>query len=309
VAVVVAGSGAASALVGPVARSPWRVFVLAAALTLVTSNDVVILALAPPVLAAARPARSAAALFVGANVSAVLLPQASPTNVMVATAAGLDFGGYVGLAWPVGLTMVAAAALAVAVGLRPDAREGPVRRPLDRTQRLLLTVAAASVLAQPVADRIGLPQAGLGLMLCVFAVLLAMRVRLPVGTVLQGGAWLVVPIGGVMLGAGQLLAARFGSGLGTVVALFATAGVATDLAVAATGAQLAAAGQVPAAGVLAAVTAGAFLTPVGSISGLLLVQQFRAAQVRVPWLAVFGAAAAIAVVTFAAALVVVSVTG
>jgi Na+/H+ antiporter NhaD/arsenite permease-like protein len=291
-----------------VAIYPWRVFALAAGLTLVTSNDVVILALAPAVLATDNPARSAAALFVGANVSAVLLPQASPTNVMVATATGLDFGGYLTLAWPVGVVMVATAAVIVVVGLRPTARVPRVRERLNRTQKLVLTVAAASVLAQPVAERFGLSPAGLGLVLSAFAVLLAVTVRLPVREVLEGGAWLVVPIGGVMVAAGQLLAKLFGSGLGAVIALFATAGVATDLAVAATGAQLAAEGQVPAAGVLAAVTAGAFLTPVGSISGLLLIQQFRSAKVTIPWITVFGTAATIAIVVFAAALMVVSVS-
>lgn len=297
VASVIARSGTARALAAPFASSPLWVFAIAASLTLITSNDTVILTLAPLALLSARPAHAAAALFVGANVSAALLPQASPTNMMLASVNELSFREYVAMAAPVGFAMIAVAALAVAACLRPAGNTGSARPrpPLSRDERLVLVAAALAVAAQPAADALGLETAGLGVVVALWALLLAKLVGVPVGRVLGDGAWLVLPVSLVMLGAGGLLAPAFPSGGAGVLALFASAGVTTDLAAAATGAHLSAAGAVPVAGVLIAVTAGAFLSPIGSLSGLLLYQQFHLCRVRVPYLLVYGFASCVAV--------------
>lgn len=50
----------------------------------------------------------------------------------------------------------------------------------------------------------------------------------------------------------------------------------------------------------AAGCAGAFLSPIGSLSGLLLYQQFHLCRVRVPYLVVYGFSSCVAVAALAA---------
>lgn len=264
---------------------PIAVFGAAAALTVVTSNDVVIVALAPIVLLAERPWRAAAALFIGANVTAVFLPQGSPTNVIVQSAADLSFVDYARITLLIGVVMAVVAGLGVwaLLGRNRDGHHlDEMAVPLGRRGWAVLAVAAATIVTQPLADLFGLPQWAVGVVVGCVALAWGASLGIRPVDVLTRTAWVVVPVAMVAIAVGGVLAdyMALGPPLGAL-GLFITSGVLTDITGAAVGAELVTNGVIEAQPALVAVTAGAFLTPIGSVSGLLLITKFREAGVPI----------------------------
>ena len=81
--------------------------------------------------------------------------------------------------------------------------------------------------------------------------------------------------------------------------LFTLSATTTDIAAAGVAATLVAQGFVPASAALVAVTAGAFATPFGSLSGILLMQSYFASGVK-PDKRIFIASSACAVLAWVA---------
>lgn len=288
-AVAVASS---PSLASMVPSSPVGVMLCAAVLSVVLSNDVVVLLLGPLLAVRRVSVWGVAALFVGANVSGGLLPQGSPKNLLL-LGPELPFWGFVGVSWRSSVVLLAVAVLFFGVVslFRPAffvPRSGGVRSGWSSVALML----PAAVVLQPLADVVGVGRLVLG----VFLVLLAVVV-----SVLSGGGWrvpvmavpwllvLVVPV--VVVAAAVLEGSSVLSGAVSLVWLGV---LLSDLSAGAAGASLVSSGVVEGWRALGLVSASAFFSPSGSVSGLLLMMVFR----RAGWRVVVGGLLVSAVVAF-----------
>ena len=306
VACVVADTGQLDVLARRVPLHPLTVFIAAAVLTVFTSNDVVIVVLAPLVVAGPTPWRRTAALFVGANVTGLLLPQGSPTNVMIQNAAGLDWWGYVRASGATTAVLFLAAALSVALILngRHQDEHAPIEAKSVRSALSTLAVAAATLALQPMWALAKWPTWTLGVFLLCGAVAVAAR-RHAGRAVLLRSAWLVVPAATAMSAAGTVFVQAAPQVSGNVAAwsVFGLSGVVTDLAAAGFASGLVQENLIAPNLALAAVSAGAFLSPVASLSGVLLLRECQRAELRPP-VRMFVWCAVISVVAMAAVTIV-----
>ena len=286
VAAVAAQNGSVSRLGRRVGTHPVAVMFLSAAVAVLTSNDTAVVALAPIAIFSLAPWRTGAALFIGSNVVALALPQGSPTNILIKSAANWDFVSYAKGVLPEAIALLMVATLFILVIAHSKAtldKEEQLlsEEPVGNDYRLLSAVLAC-VLLQPVFDVLSLPQWLLGVLLIVLSLSSALWLRLSPAEVLKQTAWLVLPMGVVLCAAGGLIATSVGSNSVWLLCLtlFALSATITDIAAAGVAASLVAQGLVPASAALVAVTAGAFATPFGSLSGLLLLQRFAASGVK-----------------------------
>ena len=304
VAALLVRSGVAATLAERFAFDPLRIFLVASVLTLLSSNDTVILVLGPMAVTSAHPVLSGATLFVGANVSAALLPQASPTNLLVADAAGWSFADYVTATLPTALGMAAVAAVAVwLVSRRARRRRSSVPR-TTRRERQVLAFAATTLLVQPLGDAVGASRAVVGIVLLGVVAAAAVLFEVAPTRVMRDAAWLILPVVAVVVTAVDVVAAALGSMSSTAAttALLVLGAGFTDLTAAAAGAVLVESGRLAGPAVIAVVTATAFGSPVGSLSALLLAHEYRARGGARYLRAVFAIATAIAVIAGAAGL-------
>jgi Na+/H+ antiporter NhaD/arsenite permease-like protein len=286
VAAVAAQNGTVSRLSRRVGTHPVAVMFLSMAVAVLTSNDTAVVALAPIAILSRTPWRTGAALFIGSNVVALALPQGSPTNVLIKSAAAWDFVSYAKGVLPEATALLLVATLFMLVISRSKAESSEKEQlhpaePVGSDYRVLSAVLAC-VLLQPVFDAFELPQWLLGVLLIVLSLLAARWLRVSPAEVLKQTAWLVLPMGVVLCAAGGLIATSVGSNSVWLLCLtlFALSATITDIAAAGVAASLVAQGLVPASAALVAVTAGAFATPFGSLSGLLLLQRFAASGVK-----------------------------
>lgn len=286
VAAVAAQNGTVSRLSRRYGTNPVAVMFLSMAVAVLTSNDTAVVALAPIAILSRTPWRTGAALFIGSNVVALALPQGSPTNVLIKSAAAWDFVSYAKGVLPEATALLLVATLFMLVISRSKA-ESSEKEQLHTAESVgsdyrVLSAVFACVLLQPVFDILSLPQWLLGVLLIVVSLLAARWLRVSPTEVLKQTAWLVLPMGVVLCAAGGLIATSVGSNSVWLLCLtlFALSATITDIAAAGVAASLVAQGLVPASAALVAVTAGAFATPFGSLSGLLLLQRFAASGVK-----------------------------
>ena len=286
VAAVASQNETVSRLGRRVGTHPVAVMLLAAVTAVLTSNDTAVVALAPIAIFSVTPWRTGTALFVGSNTVALALPQGSPTNVLIKSAANWDFVSYAKGVFPeaVALLVVATVFMFVISHTKAERQEKEHTRPAESvgSDYRVLSAVLACVLLQPVFDVFGLPQWLLGVLLIVFSLLAARRLRISPAEVAKQTAWLVLPMGVVLCAAGGLIATSVGGNSVWLLCLmlFALSATITDIAAAGVAASLVAQGLVPASAALVAVTAGAFATPFGSLSGLLLLQRYAASGVK-----------------------------
>jgi Na+/H+ antiporter NhaD/arsenite permease-like protein len=315
-AAVLTDAGVTRIVAGYMSTSPVGVLLVAAAASSVLSNDVVIVAMAPVVLLRRTRVVDAAALFVGANITGGLLPTGSPTNLMIF--GDLGFFSYLGVSAPVTVAMVAAATAAFAVGWRllpnsitarvdDDATPAEVDAPGDSpdwttTRKALAALGLLAVASQPICSLLGVPRSVLGFALCMVAVVAAKAVGYRVGAVIAQAPWQIGPVVLVLAAGASLLAQSPATAMGSWQWGFLTFFVSafgTDLLAAALAAPAVLAGYVAGPTVLVAVTAGAFVTPVASVSGILLLEEHQAMGLRTSAVSVV-MAATVAVVCWAA---------
>ena len=288
-----------------VGTHPVAVMFLAAGVAVMASNDTAVVALAPIAVFSRTPWRTGAALFVGSNVVALALPQGSPTNVLIKSAAEWDFASYVKNVFPVSLVLLLVATvfmLAVSHKSERTSKIEPLyyKKPVVSDYKIVLAVFAC-VLLQPVFDVLSLPQWLLGVFLLVSSVASSKMLALNTSEVMKQTAWLVLPMGVVLCAAGSVIAESIGDNSVWLLCLilFTLSATTTDIAAAGVAATLVAQGFVPASAALVAVTAGAFATPFGSLSGILLMQSYFASGVK-PDKRIFIASSACAVLAWVA---------
>jgi hypothetical protein len=309
-AVVYHQAGLTAKLAARLRPGPLGVLVLAAAASAVLSNDVVIVAFAAVVLA--RPTRvvDAAALYIGANVTGGLLPQGSPANLLLL--GDRAFASYLAVSVPVTAAMLAVAVAGVyaigrlGLGAPPAGPGGPGSGPAveawTTTDRALGGVGVVAIAAQPVCDLLGVSRGVLGWVLIGVAAALAAALGQPLGRTIAQAPWQIVAVAAVVATGAAAVAAGVQaeqSLWGWAATTFFVAGAGTDLLAAALAAPDVAAGAHPAGVGLVAVTAGAFATPIASISGILLLAEHQLAGVAAK-AATFALAGAVAVACFAA---------
>lgn len=305
VAAVASQNETVSRLGRRVGTHPVAVMLLAAATAVLTSNDTAVVALAPIAIFSITPWRTGTALFVGSNTVALALPQGSPTNVLIKSAANWDFVSYAKGVFPeaVALLVVATVFMFVISHTNAEPQEKEHTHPAEAVSSdyRVLSAVLACVLLQPVFDASALPQWLLGVLLIVFSLLAARRLRISPAEVAKQTAWLVLPMGVVLCAAGGLIATSVGGNSVWLLCLmlFVLSATITDIAAAGVAASLVAQGLVPASAALVAVTAGAFATPFGSLSGLLLLQRYAASGVK-PDRRIFAAASVCACLAWVA---------
>ena len=299
VACVVADTGQLDVLARRVPLRPLTVFIAAAVLTVFTSNDVVIVVLAPLVISGLNPWRRTAALYAGANVTGLLLPQGSPTNVMIQNAADLDWWGYVRESGATTAVLFIAAAATVALILNRRSRDEHTLKATESIRAALstLAVAAATLALQPMWAIAKWPTWTLGVFLLCGAIAIAAR-RQSGRAVLLRSAWIVIPAATAMSAAGTVFVQAMPhiSGDAAAWSVFGLSGVVTDLAAAGFASGLVQENLIEPSLALASVSAGAFLSPVASLSGVLLLRECARAGLRPParmfaWCAVISIAA------------------
>lgn len=297
---------------GPVRHAFRIVFVLAAIIAALLSNDAAILMFTPVVIELLRhvyPKRHpkfvvpfAFAVFVAAGVAP--LPTGNPMNLVVAHRAGIAFHDYALHMIPVALAgwIVAYVALAwcfrrelsdedPALGVRP-----PHVLPDDGAARIVLIAAGTSILAYPIMAGIGVPLVVVAVPTALVCIAAARRRRIPYGTLARGVSWELLP---------------FVFGVFVLAIALARAGVTSELAelyrttplplptigtVAAAGSALVnnhpmallhsiALDGAPDAHIYAALIGGDLgprLLPIGSLAGLLWLHALRTRGVHIP---------------------------
>jgi arsenical pump membrane protein len=296
---------------GPVRNAFRLVFVLAALSAAVLSNDAAILMFTPVVVELLRQvyprrhgkflAAFAFAVFVAAGVAP--LPTGNPMNLVVAHRAGIGFNDYALHMIPVAVVGWVAAYLALAWFFRAElSDEAPALgrmntiTPLDTSARVVLVVAAGSVLSYPIlalADEplwlVAVPTA----LVCVAA---ALRSGVSLPRIAAGVSWELIPfVFGVLVLATALARAGVTDALGELYAR-SPAPLPTVGAVAAAGSALVnnhpmallhsvALASAPDALVYAALIGGDLgprLLPIGSLAGLLWLHTLRMRGVAIP---------------------------
>lgn len=285
---------------------PVPVLLLSGAASIVLSNDIVVVALAAVVLQRDSRAADSAALLVGANMTGALLPQGTPKNLLL-LGADISFAEYLRVSVPVTLTLTATAVCVFIIwqrlmpSLSPDKSVGGAAGPLSSRHRALAWVAAAAIAAQPLADAAGVPRAVFGWMLLSFSLVLGRSLGVSASRVAGAIPWQLAPVVLVIAAGASLLSSDAGAASASVgVVTFFVSSLATDLVGATLAAPLVAEGAILSSVALAATTAAAYATPVGSIASVLLLQETQLAGKR-PKALTFAIAASAAVVSFAAA--------
>jgi len=317
---------------GPVRGAFKFVFVIAALAAATLSNDAAILLLTPVVVELLRtvyPKRNpkfvvpfAFAVFVAAGVAP--LPTGNPMNFVVAHRAGIGFNAYALVMIPVAVVgwLVAYHVLAwqfrdvladeaPALGGAP-----PAPAPLGRHAILVLAIAGASLAAYPVLAALATPIWPVAAIAGAACVGVVAHAKGNVARVADGVSWELVP---------------FLFGILVLAAVLARGGVTAHLAeaYAATPAPIASVGTVGAVGsalvgnhamalihshalaggpdalVLAALVGGDLgprLLPIGSLAGLLWIQQLRRSGVTIPLRTFVTVGAVVTVPSLAASL-------
>lgn len=285
---------------------PVPVLLLSGAASIVLSNDIVVVALAAVVLQRDSRAADSAALLVGANMTGALLPQGTPKNLLL-LGADISFAEYLRVSVPVTLTLTATAVCVFIIwqrlmpSLSPDKSVGGAAGPLSSRHRALAWVAAAAIAAQPLADAAGVPRAVFGWMLLSFSLVLGRILGMSASRVAGAVPWQLAPVVLVVAAGASLLSSEAGAASASVgVVTFFVSSLATDLVGATLAAPLVAEGAILSSVALAATTAAAYATPVGSIASVLLLQETQLAGKR-PKALTFAIATSAAVVSFAAA--------
>ena len=111
IGVVLNRAGVTALLSQRLGDSPVAVLLTAAVASTVLSNDIVVVAFAPVVLLRRTWRIDIAALFIGANLTGGLLPQGSPTNLLVL--GDLGFVDYLKVSFPVSVAMASAGIAAI----------------------------------------------------------------------------------------------------------------------------------------------------------------------------------------------------
>lgn len=307
---VLSASGLAKVMADRLGDGPVPVFLLAAAASVTLSNDIVVVALAPVVVQRAGRVVDSAALLVGANVTGALFPQGTPKNLML-LGADIPFFEYLAVSAPVTLVMTAVAWVFFALysrasrswsALGPPSGAPSSPEPMSSAHRALAAVAMCAIVAQALADMLGLSRAVFGWMLFSVALALGRYLGVPVSRVAGSVPWQLAPVVLVVVGAASVLVDDAGSGVVSAgIAAFFVSSLATDLVGAALAAPLVAEGALSAGLALAATTTAAYATPVGSVSAVLLLQRTSGAASR-PELLTFVLSGAVAVVSFSASL-------
>lgn len=285
---------------------PVPVLLLSGAASIVLSNDIVVVALAAVVLQRDSRAADSAALLVGANMTGALLPQGTPKNLLL-LGADISFADYLRVSVPVTLTLTLTAVCVFIIwqrlmpSLRPDKSDGGAAGPLSSRHRALAWVAAAAIAAQPLADAAGVPRAAFGWMLLSFSLVLGRILGMSASRVAGAVPWQLAPVVLVVAAGASLLSSEAGAASASAgVVTFFVSSVATDLVGATLAAPLVTEGAILSSVALAATTAAAYATPVGSIASVLLLQETQLAGRR-PKALTFAIATSAAVTSFAAA--------
>jgi arsenical pump membrane protein len=305
-----------AAAIEPRTRGPVRVafrfvFVVAALTAAALSNDAAILLLTPIVIELLRtvyPKRNpkflvpfAFAVFVAAGVAP--LPTSNPMNFVVAHRAGMSFNSYAAVMIPVAIVgwLVAYRVLAAwfrdaLADVAPALGDAPPRARLGGHAIVVLAVAGTSIAAYPVLAALHAPIWPVAALAGVGCAVTVAHARGDLARVVDGVSWELVPfLFGVMVLA--IVLARGGATAQLAHAYAATpAPLATVGAVGALGSALvgnhamalvhsqALAGGPPAL-VLAALVGGDLgprLLPIGSLAGLIWIQQLRRQGVALP---------------------------
>ena len=325
IGVVLNRAGVTALLSQRLGDSPVAVLLTAAVASTVLSNDIVVVAFAPVVLLRRTWRIDIAALFIGANLTGGLLPQGSPTNLLVL--GDLGFVDYLKVSFPVSVAMASAGIAAIWAiwalvprrvwGLEdpPEGPDDPAAAPDDhlddhrpgwtRVQKVLVSVAAATIALQPLFSLFGLSRAVLGWVLLLTAVAMAKAIGLQVGPVISSAPWQIIAVVLVLLTGAGLLSSEIPEDVGSIelfVTTFFVSALGTDILAAALAAPLVLAQYLPPAAALVAVSAGAFATPVGSLSGILVFEAHQVAGRR-PAVVSFAVAGGVSLVVAACGLV------
>jgi hypothetical protein len=265
---------------------PLPVLLLSAAASIFLSNDIVIVALASLVMQRDSRVADSAALLVGANMTGALLPQGTPKNLLL-LGGDIPFADYIRISVPVTLVLSAAAICVFLLwqylvpSLDPDRTDGGIATPLSPRHRALAWVAAGAIIAQPVADALGMPRAVFGWALLSFSLVLGRALGVPAAKVAGAVPWQLAPVVlGVAAGASLLGSDAGGATASAGLVTFFVSSLATDLVGATLAAPLVAGGSISASVALAVTTAAAYATPVGSVAGVLLLQETQLAGKR-----------------------------
>jgi arsenical pump membrane protein len=296
---------------GPVRYAFRIVFVLAALSAAVLSNDAAILMFTPVVIELLRQvypkrhgkffAAFAFAVFVAAGVAP--LPTGNPMNLVVATRAGIGFNEYALHMIPVALVGWVAAYAALAWFFRDAlSDEAPALgrmttvMPLERSARVVLVVAGASVLSYPILALLGEPLWFVAVPTALVCMVAATRSGVAPTAIVRGVSWELLPfVFCVLVLATALARAGVTDTLGTLYAR-SPAPLPTVGGVAAVGSALinnhpmALLHSVTLAGasdklVYAALIGGDLgprLLPIGSLAGLLWLHTLRVRGVVIP---------------------------
>lgn len=285
---------------GTAARLHARVFAATALVAVVLNNDSAVLVLTPLVVAVVRrrwPGREdlvvpfAFAVFLGAGVAP--LSVSNPMNLIVATAAGIDFNAYALAMVPVWLACTPATWLLLRRAFpRLDApAPSMTRTPRRWTARAvaLAFVLGGVLAAYPIACALGAPLWPIALAGAAIALALAPRRRL----VADGPAWnilvflfcvFVIALGlrkaGVVGGLAWLYAHTSSAGVGAITAIGSALFDNHPMAVL----NLLALDGAPRGRLYAALVGGDLgprLLPIGSLAGLLWLELLRRQRVQV----------------------------
>lgn len=261
-------------------RNPVWVLLIAAAASVLLSNDIVIVAFAAVVLSRPNKIVDAAALYVGANVTGGLLPQGTPTNLILLPRA--TFTEHLSMSALPTFTMLLAATLVFWLTGKALSTKSETVTPTHtiptKRQRVLLVVATVAIVAQPLSDLVGIDRWILGTTLLVASMILARALHYPVMVAVRAAPWQIAGVVAVLTaGATEISGALTGDVTSTTWAIntFIVTALGTDIMAAALATPDITAGTQSVVVTRAAITAGAFATPVGSIAGILLLQEHR----------------------------------
>lgn len=303
---VLTASNFTKVLASRLGSSPMPVLLLSGAASIMLSNDIVVVALAAVVLQRDSRVVDSAALLVGANMTGALLPQGTPKNLLL-LGSDISFADYLRVSVPVTLTLTLTAVcmLIILQRLMPGPAPGKggegAAMPLSGRHRALAWVAAVAIAAQPLADAVGVSRAVFGWMLLSFSLALGRILGISASRVAGAVPWQLAPVVLVVAAGASLLSSEAGAAAASVgLVTFFVSSLATDLVGATLAAPLVAEGALLGSVALAATTAAAYATPIGSIAGILLLQETQLANKR-PEALTFVIAAAAAAVSFAVA--------
>ena len=265
---------------------PVPVLLLSGAASIILSNDIVVVALAAVVMQRDSRVADSAALLVGANMTGALLPQGTPKNLLL-LGADIPFIDYLRVSVPVTL-LLSVASLAVFLtwqrlmpSLDPDKNDGGKALPLSGTHRMLAWVTAGAIAAQPLADAVGMPRAVFGWALLSASLVLGRALGVSATRVAGAVPWQLAPVVLVIAAGASLLSSEAGAATASAeLVTFFVASLATDLVGATLAAPLVVEGALLGSVALAATTAAAYATPVGSVAGVLLLQETQLAGKR-----------------------------